>query len=99
MGDDVTHSVGSRNLAPAEFLSSVPGNPAIPAPPTPHASTFQADPPASNFENPTLLSAYLEQLLECTPEAVSILDQEQRIQRVNGEFTRMFGFSPEEAVG
>jgi PAS domain S-box-containing protein len=42
--------------------------------------------------------AYLEQLVECTPEAISILQQYQ-ILRINSEFTRMFGFRPEEALG
>src|SRR5207247_10903474 len=43
--------------------------------------------------------AYLEQLVECAPEAISILDDQYRIVRINGEFTRMFGFSLEEAIG
>ena len=42
--------------------------------------------------------AYLEDLVECAPEAVSIVNQYE-IVRVNGEFTRMFGFGVEEAVG
>ena len=42
--------------------------------------------------------AYLEQLVERTPEAISILDAEYRITRINGEFTRMFGYRPEEAA-
>jgi len=44
-------------------------------------------------------SAYLEQLVECAPEAISILDDQYRITRINGEFTRMFGYTQEEAVG
>src|SRR5262249_25634365 len=43
--------------------------------------------------------AYLEQLVECTPEAISILDTQHRITRVNNEFTRIFGFQPPEALG
>src|SRR6516225_2432608 len=42
--------------------------------------------------------AYLEDLVECAPEAVSIVNQYE-IVRVNGEFTRMFGFWVEEAGG
>ncbi len=41
--------------------------------------------------------AYLEQVVENAPEAISILDLDLRIVRINGEFTRLFGFSPEEA--
>jgi PAS domain S-box-containing protein len=43
--------------------------------------------------------AYFEQLIENAPEAISIIDQDVRILRVNGEFTRMFGFSSAEAAG
>jgi two-component system, cell cycle sensor histidine kinase and response regulator CckA len=50
-------------------------------------------------ESPELQSAYLEQLIECAPEAISILDPDMRIVRLNGEFSRIFGFSPEEALG
>jgi len=53
----------------------------------------------SAADNPEVQKAYLEQLVECAPEAVSILDPEFRITRVNGEFTRMFGFAPKEALG
>src|SRR6266478_5819520 len=38
--------------------------------------------------------AYLEQIIENAPEAISIVDQELRILRINGEFTRVFGFTP-----
>jgi two-component system cell cycle sensor histidine kinase/response regulator CckA len=53
----------------------------------------------STSDNPEIQRAYLEQLLECTPEALAILDGDLRISRINGEFTRMFGYGPEEAVG
>ena len=46
-----------------------------------------------------LQSAYLEQLIECAPEAISILDPDMRIVRLNGEFTRIFGYSPQEVLG
>jgi len=55
--------------------------------------------PATALEDPAIQKAYLEQLVECAPEAISILDDQYRIVRINGEFTRMFGFSPEEAIG
>ena len=41
--------------------------------------------------------AYLEQIVENAPEAISILDLDLRIMRINGEFTRLFGFTAEEA--
>jgi two-component system cell cycle sensor histidine kinase/response regulator CckA len=43
--------------------------------------------------------AYFEQLIENAPEAISIIDQEFRILRINGEFTRLFGFTATEAAG
>src|SRR6202051_4632107 len=47
----------------------------------------------------TVEKAYLEQIIENAPEAISIVDQELRILRINGEFTRVFGFTADEAVG
>src|SRR6202041_264725 len=47
----------------------------------------------------TLEKAYFEQLIENAPEAISIIDEERRILRINGEFTWVFGFSAEEAAG
>ncbi len=43
--------------------------------------------------------AYFEQLFEVAPEAIVVLDPEDRVVRANGEFTRLFGYSREEAVG
>jgi PAS domain S-box-containing protein len=43
--------------------------------------------------------AYLEQIVENAPEAISILDLDLRIIRVNDEFTRLFGFAANDAHG
>jgi PAS domain S-box-containing protein len=43
--------------------------------------------------------AYLEQLFQTAPEAIALIDSEDRVARVNAEFIRMFGFSKEEALG
>jgi PAS domain S-box-containing protein len=43
--------------------------------------------------------AYLEKLFENAPEAIVVLDENGRIARMNDEFTRMFGWSRERAVG
>ena len=43
--------------------------------------------------------AYFEQIIENAPEAISIVDEDLRILRINGEFTRLFGFTGAEAVG
>jgi two-component system cell cycle sensor histidine kinase/response regulator CckA len=47
----------------------------------------------------TVEKDYLEQIIENAPEAISIVDQELNILRINGEFTRLFGFSAAEAAG
>lgn len=43
--------------------------------------------------------AFLEALFESAPEGVVILDEDLRVVRINGEFTRVFGFTPDEAHG
>jgi PAS domain S-box-containing protein len=40
----------------------------------------------------------LDQLFEQSPEAVVVLSTDDRIVRVNKEFTRMFGFEPDEVL-
>jgi PAS domain S-box-containing protein len=44
-------------------------------------------------------SAYLEQLFESAPEAIILADNDSRVIRVNSEFSRMFGYAAEEAIG
>jgi two-component system cell cycle sensor histidine kinase/response regulator CckA len=43
--------------------------------------------------------AYLEQIIENAPEAISIVDEDLRILRINSEFTRLFGFTADDAKG
>ncbi len=42
---------------------------------------------------------HLDQLVQHAPEAIVLVSNEDRIQRVNAEFTRMFGYTAEEAQG
>src|SRR5215510_1744295 len=44
-------------------------------------------------------TAYLDQLFELAPEAIVLRDVNNRVVRVNQEFTRVFGYTSEEAVG
>ncbi len=46
-----------------------------------------------------LQKTYLERLFNSAPEAIVLHDNDDRIVNVNDEFTRMFGYSREEAVG
>jgi PAS domain S-box-containing protein len=43
--------------------------------------------------------AHLEELFEQSPGAVALLDRDHRVVRINKEFTRLFGYLQEEAVG
>src|ERR1700722_7784092 len=99
MGDKITRPALSADDIRVRFLRealhnsaaalSAPGSGANVV-----SESFHLDP-----ESPELQAAYLEQLVECAPEAISILDTEMRIIRLNGEFSRIFGFCPEEALG
>jgi len=42
---------------------------------------------------------YIDQLIEHNPEAIALVDASDQIQRVNREFTRLFGYGADEAVG
>ncbi len=44
-------------------------------------------------------TALLDELFDSAPEAIVMLDTGQRVTRVNREFTAVFGYRPEEAVG
>ncbi len=43
--------------------------------------------------------AYLEQIIENAPEAISIIGPGLKILRINSEFTRLFGYARDEAIG
>jgi PAS domain S-box-containing protein len=43
-------------------------------------------------------TTHLDELFELAPHAVVLVDAKVRVIRVNREFTRMFGYTPEEAV-
>ncbi|MDP8286957.1 MAG: PAS domain S-box protein, partial [Candidatus Electryonea clarkiae] len=43
--------------------------------------------------------AYLEELIEGAPEAIAILDNEDRVRKINREFTNIFEYKVEEAIG
>jgi two-component system cell cycle sensor histidine kinase/response regulator CckA len=43
--------------------------------------------------------AFLEELIECAPEAIAIVDLNNIVQRINREFARLFGYTPDETRG
>jgi PAS domain S-box-containing protein len=59
------------------------------------ASTqIPGDPQTSEFH----LARVMEELFEQAPEAVAVLSANDRIVRINKEFTRMFGYEPDEVL-
>ncbi|HEV7838015.1 MAG TPA: sensor domain-containing diguanylate cyclase, partial [Gemmatimonadaceae bacterium] len=42
---------------------------------------------------------YFATLFENAPESIAILDEQDRILRINGQFTKMFGYSEKESLG
>jgi PAS domain S-box-containing protein len=95
MGEKVTPPAASAEVARAKMLRDARQRG------TPPALTQVSSESPSNGNSAghslDLEKAYLEQIVENAPEAISILDLEKRIVRINGEFTRLFGFTAEEA--
>jgi two-component system cell cycle sensor histidine kinase/response regulator CckA len=101
MGDKITRPADTADLARAKSLKEAlrHGTPRL-SRPTPSGVTVVAKNPSDfTFGLPDVQKAYLEQLVECTPEAISVLNTQHGIMRINSEFTRIFGFCPEEALG
>ena len=102
MGDHITQPATSAELSRAKFLrEALQRRTQVVTGP---ADTFTppADPGTASSlatESPELQKAYFEQLVECAPEAITILDREFQITRLNSEFTRIFGFDAAEALG
>lgn len=44
-------------------------------------------------------TSHLDELFEQAPEAVAVLSTDDRIVRINKEFTHMFGYGPDEILG
>src|SRR4029077_11294153 len=98
MGDDVTQPAQSVELERARQLQEAlrrGGSPAMVSP----GELRRESTPAWDESDPAILRAYLEQLVECASEAICILDTQFRITRVNSEFSKLFGYTPEEALG
>jgi two-component system, cell cycle sensor histidine kinase and response regulator CckA len=47
----------------------------------------------------TLEGIYFDQIIDNAPDAISIIDSELRLLRINGEFTRIFGYTAAETIG
>jgi PAS domain S-box-containing protein len=49
---------------------------------------------ALNIQN-----TFLEELFQCSPDAIVILDHQDRVLRINREFESLFGYTEPEAIG
>jgi two-component system cell cycle sensor histidine kinase/response regulator CckA len=99
MGDRVTQPISSAATLRAKFLKATLESGAPPSmSQNPSANTI-AGISIWEQESAEVQKAYLEQLVDCAPEAITILDPEYRVIRINAEFTRLFGYTSEEALG
>jgi PAS domain S-box-containing protein len=67
-----------------------------------HATSAQPDEQVEQGSVSTQISfdpEILDELFEQAPEAAALLSTDDRIFRVNKEFTRLFGYAPEEVLG
>ena len=102
MGEKITRRPKSTDLVRAKLLKQAlqrGSPPTLLDPGTELSSSQETTSAAWNEDAPEVQRAFLEQLVECTPEAISILDPHYRVTRINAEFTRVFGYMPEEALG
>ncbi len=99
MGDDVTQTTQPGGFVRAKYLKEALRRGAPPILSTPEDCLIQEWAPAWDDGDPVVQKAYLDQLVECAPEAITILDPSHRVMRINSEFTRMFGFTTEEVLG
>jgi PAS domain S-box-containing protein len=102
MGEKITRHPKSADVRRANLLKEAlrSGSPPVLRHSQPSPGPTQE--PASRSwikDSLEVQKAYLEQLVEGIPEAISIIESPYQITRINTEFTRMFGFTPEEAVG
>ena len=99
MGDEITRGAGAADLLRARFLKAVLDSGAAPSLRHTEISPEERSSHRSWTENAEIQEAYLQALFESAPEAITVLDTGYRVLRVNSEFTRMFGYTPDEAVG
>ena len=101
MGENATPSAASKELLRAGALQDAQEGLASPAV-HPGSAPAKSAPPANGHSEdsaPYFEKAYLEQVFENAPEAISILDPDMQVTRINKEFTRLYGFAPSEALG
>jgi PAS domain S-box-containing protein len=98
MGEEITQPTQSAGFVRAKYLKEALRRGSPPAMGTP-GDLIQEWSPSWDENDPLVQKAYLDQLVECAPEAITILDTCHHVTRFNSEFARMFGFTMEEALG
>jgi len=99
MGDDLTQTTQPAGFVRAKYLKEALRRGTPPILSTTEDCLIQEWAPSWDEGDPIVQKAYLDQLVECAPEAITILDPSHRVMRINSEFTRMFGFTTEEVIG
>src|SRR5438445_3641837 len=97
MGEDITQPTQSAGFVRAKYLKDALRRGSPPA--MSGTGPLMQEVAAWGEDDPVIQKAYLDQLVECAPEAITILDSCHQVTRINSEFTRMFGFTIEEALG
>jgi two-component system, cell cycle sensor histidine kinase and response regulator CckA len=66
-----------------------------------HAAARTTSDPANSISHAQLIidQAYFEQIIENAAEAISVVDEEHQVLRINSEFTRIFGYGANEVLG
>jgi two-component system cell cycle sensor histidine kinase/response regulator CckA len=102
MGDKITQTAQHAAVLRAKFLKAALESG---APPTLSRSDIETtiaqdglEPSCAN-DSAEIQRVHLEQLVENAPEAITLLDAQGRVIRINSEFTRMFGYSAAESLG
>src|SRR6478736_863289 len=99
MGDKVTQATESAGFVRAKYLKEALRRGSPPTLSTQQDCLLPDWATGWDDGDPIVQKAYLDQLVECAPEAITILDTSHRVMRVNPEFTRMFGFPMDEVLG
>src|SRR5258707_10877742 len=87
MGDDITQPTHSGEVVRAKYLQDALRSGSSPAL-VPSDESFLPDRASAWDENdPAVQKAYLDQLVDCSPDSISVLDTRYRIIRINSEFT------------
>ncbi len=99
MGDEITQTTQSAEFLRAKYLKEALRRGSPPSLSVSQDGLMQELAPAWDVDDPVIQRAYLDQLVECAPEAITILDTCHHVTRINSEFVRMFGFTGEEVLG